>query len=162
MTFVIRRLSGDPLNQGLIVLDFSNTPDMRPSASQPDPAVLDVFCQGGVSTVRTMTGPDGKATIRIVGSAVPSAPSGAHAPTLGVYCNGVFLGTVIVSALDLDGSAGVNPTDNSVFLRDFFSGQYWERSDFNGDGVLGPGDLSVWVQAFFAANSVQSGGAGCP
>jgi hypothetical protein len=162
MTFVIKRLSGDPLNQGLIVLDFSNTPDMKPAAAQPDPAIFSVFCDGSNSSVRTMTGLDGRATIRIVGYAVPTAPAGAHAPTLNVYCNGVFLGTAIVSAFDLDGNSGINPTDNSVFLRDFFSGQYWERSDFDGNGVLGPSDLSLWVQAFFASNSVQSGGASCP
>jgi len=162
MTFVIKRLSGDPLNQGVIVLDFSNTPDMKPAAVQPDPAIFSVFCDGSNSSVRTMTGLDGRATIRIVGYAVPTAAAGSHSPTLNVYCNGVFLGTSIVSAFDLDGSAGVNPTDNSVFLRDFFSGQYWERSDFDGNGVLGPSDLSVWLNAFFASNSVQSGGASCP
>jgi len=161
MTFVIRRVNGAPLAQAVIVVDFSSTPDMRPSASQPDPAIADVGCPN-YATVRTVTDVNGRATIRIVGYAVPTEPAGAHAPTLIIYCNGVYLGTAVVSAFDLDGSAGINPVDNSVFLRDFFSGQYWERSDFNGDGVLGPADLSAWVQAFFAANSVQSGGAGCP
>ena len=162
ITLVIRKLTNEPIAQASISIDFHNTEDMQPSLVQPDPSVT-VFCGGGKAIVRAFTDNNGQATIRIVGRAFHSVPGGAQAPTLDVFANGVLLGTVPVSAFDQDGGGGVNPADESLFFADFFSGQYWARSDFDGNGALGPNDLSLWEQAFFASNSVQSGGASaCP
>jgi hypothetical protein len=159
LNFVIRAVGHRPISGAIIVLDFSSTPDLKISSNQPDGGILDVSCP--VGSVKAMTHADGSASFSIVGRAIHSA-AGAHAATLDLYCNGVLLGTIPVAAFDQDGVAGINPTDNSLFLNDFFSGQYWERSDFDGNGVLGPADLSLWAEAFFAANSVQSGMEICP
>lgn len=52
--------------------------------------------------------------------------------------------------------------DLSLFLADYFSGQSFARSDYNGDGTLDGNDLSLWLAGFFAAGSAVSGGAACP
>jgi len=162
MTFEIRSLVNLPLNNAVLAIDFGQTPDVRPSEVQPDPSVTQVFCAAGGPIVQAFTDINGRVTIRLVGRAYHSAASGAHAPTLQIFCNGVFLSTVPVSAFDQDGGGGLNPADESLFFSDFFSGQYWARSDFDGNGALGPNDLSLWEQAFFASNSVQSGAGTCP
>jgi hypothetical protein len=82
-------------------------------------------------------------------------------PTLEVFGNGIYLKTVRVAALDQNGS-GVDGTDLSMFIADYFSGQPFARSDYDGDGALTGIDLSLWLAAFFAGNSVQTGGAVCP
>jgi hypothetical protein len=163
ITCVIRNLQDFPEPQAMVILDFSQTPDMEPSMVQPDPGVYGVFCQGGSRYVQALTDMQGSVTFRLVGCALRSTASGAHGPTLIISADGVQLRVATVSAFDLDGAQGVGPTDLTAFLQDFFSGQYWARADYDGDGTLGPNDLSVWVQDFFSGNSVQGGSmAGCP
>jgi hypothetical protein len=56
----------------------------------------------------------------------------------------------------------VDGQDLSLFLKDYFSGQSFARSDYDGSGTLDGNDLSLWLAAFFAGASSTGGGAACP
>lgn len=96
----------------------------------------------------------GRASFRVVGHA-DHAASDTNAPSLRIYADGLLSGTVPVAAFDQDG-IGLGPADNSLCQADYFSDQYWERSDLDGDGVLGPADLSLWLDAFFGDGSLTN------
>jgi hypothetical protein len=158
-TVVIRDLANNPLPGVSVAIDFSATPDMGPSQTQPDPAILNVNCSA--RTLIALTGADGSVTFSIVGRANRGIASVAQGQTLRFYADGVFLGTAIVSAPDQDGD-GVNAVDLSYFLSDFFTGQYLERSDHDGNGFLSASDLSALLTVFFGSQSIQGGGPACP
>jgi len=67
-----------------------------------------------------------------------------------------------VSTFDLDGASGVGATDLSIWLTDFGSDAYHQRSDFDASGGDGANDLSEWLTMFGAGGSTQSCGASCP
>jgi len=111
---------------------------------------------------------DGQATFRVIGCAANLGGSpGSIGPCLNVYADGVFVGgpgcagAHRVAALDQNGG-GVNEGDMSLFLEDYFSGQNYARSDYNGDGIVDGNDFSLWLAAFFAGGSAVSEGASCP
>lgn len=86
----------------------------------------------------------------------------ATGASLKVFGDGVLLAYVRVAILDQDGG-GLGPSDLSLWLDDYFAGTNPARSDYDGDGVVGPADLSIWNQAFFAAgSSLGDGGSTCP
>lgn len=158
-TVVLRDFNNVPEENREVTLDFSHCPDIRLCADQGDPGVV-TDC--AAKSVRATAGQDGRVTFRVLGFAVNSGASpGSIGPTLEVYVEGIFLETVRVSALDQNGD-GVNPADLSLLLGDSFSGQAYARSDYDGNGVLDPNDVSLWLAAFFAGGSAVSGGAACP
>ena len=158
-TVVVRDFIQAPQPFADVVLDFRNCPDIRLCADQGDPSVL-TDC--ATPSVRATAGQDGRVTFRVLGFAMNSGGSpGSIGPTLEVYADGVFLGAVRVAVLDQNGG-GVNPEDLSLLLGDSFSGQAYARSDYDGNGVLDPNDVSIWLAAFFAGGSAVSGGAACP
>jgi hypothetical protein len=158
---VVRDFNNVPDQGADVVLDFSDCPDIRVCADQGDPNVV-VDC--ATRSVRAVSGPDGRATFRVIGCAANvGASPGSIGPSMKVYASVFLLGSVRVAALDQDGRNGVNVEDLSLFLRDWLlSGQPLARSDYNGDGRLDPNDLSRWLRAFAAGGSTQSGAASCP
>ena len=69
---------------------------------------------------------------------------------------------VPIAAADEDGN-GLGAADISLWQQDYFSGPYWERSDFDGDGTLSAADLSIWLSLYFAGGSTRSCiGSACP
>ena len=107
-----------------------------------------------------------QATFRVLGCAANSGASpGSVGPSLNVYADGVLLKVVRVAALDQAGCDGLNGADLSLWLSDYYSGQAFARSDYDGDGVLSGNDMSLWLAAFYAGTSALGcGGAGatCP
>jgi len=158
-TILVRDLSGDPQEYSNVVLYFRDCPDVRICSGQ-DPG-LDVYCEG--RAIRGYTGLDGRVTFRVIGCANNlGASPGATAAGVDVYADGVFLRTIRAAVLDENGANGLDGADLSLFLADYFSGQPFARSDFDGDGTVSGNDLSVWHAAFFGGNSVQSGTPTCP
>jgi hypothetical protein len=153
-TIKVIRLSGTPIRGSYVVLDFANAPDIRVAASQPG-ANVGAFCDAGLySSVRGTTASDGTVSFTVIGQASHARPDAGH-PSLNIYADGVFLGTVPVAAVDQDGG-GLGAADNSLWQSDYFSGQYLERSDFDGDGMLGAADFSLWLAAFFGGGSIAN------
>jgi hypothetical protein len=159
MNFHIYRFGGGIEQPGsIIVFDFQDCAGIEICSDQSDPAVI-VDC--AMRTLRVVAGDHGLASFSVIGRADRAVP-GSHAPSLRVYVDGVLFGTIPIAAVDEDGH-GLGAPDNSLWQTDYFSGQYWERSDFNGDGVLGAADLSLWTSFFFGNGSMQScAGSACP
>lgn len=159
--FVIRRFGGSLQGGSRIILDFSAASDLNVAVDQHDAGVR-VFCQTGAGPfVEAITDNFGHIAFSIMGHANHQA-AGTSVPSVAVSVDGVPFGTIPVAAFDEDGN-GLGPADHSLWQSDYFSDQYWERSDFDGDGVLGPADLSAWLTAFFAAGSLFNGpGTSCP
>jgi hypothetical protein len=148
---------GGPVSYANVALDFHACPDIRICNHQGDP---NVSTDCTYRTVRAFTDMDGRVTFQVIGCATHSG-AGSVTPSLDVYADGVFLKSVRVSALDQNGVAGADSGDLALFLTDYFSGQPFARSDYDGSGALGAADLSYWLGAFFAGRSVVSA-ATCP
>lgn len=158
MTFAIRDVNHFSYGNPLIILDFSNSPGIALCATQPDPAVT-VDCATGIA--RWFGDQSGQVTVRLVGRADRSVP-GSHAASCRLSVDGVQFGTIPISAPDEDG-LGLGAADLSLWLQDYFSNQYWERSDFDGNGTLGSADLSFSFALYFGGGSVRScSGSVCP
>jgi hypothetical protein len=156
---VVRDAGGVPETDYPVILDFGGCPDIRFCADQGDPRAV-VDCVG--RTITMMVDQEGQATFRVLGFATNAGASpGSTGPSLDVYAGPIFLEKVRVAALDQNGLAGVNAADLSLFLADYFSGQSFARSDYDGNGALTGNDLSIWLTAFFAGGSAV-GGAACP
>jgi hypothetical protein len=158
-TVVVRDFNNVPMRNVDVVLDFSRCPDIRLCADPHDPSVT-VDCIA--HTLMKLSDANGQATFRVVGFAANQGGSpGSIGTSLDVFADGVFINAVRVAALDQNGG-GVNGVDLSLFLADYFSGQAFARSDFDGNGTIDGNDLSLWLAAFFAGGSTISGGTACP
>ena len=144
----INHYGGRPYGSPIIVLYFSASPGVEFCMDQGNPAVI---ADCATRTVRTFGDNFGKANLIVTGH-VDRNFDQSHAPSAQLYVDGVLFGTIPVASYDEDGF-GVSAADNSLFQQDLFSGQYWERSDFNGDTLLTAADLSVWLTAYFGDGS---------
>jgi hypothetical protein len=160
-TFTIKiiDIGGRPISNATVVLDFVNTPDIQVAAIQPG-ANIGAACLPGGASVGGTTAIGGAVSFAIIGRANHALTDAGH-PSLRIYADGFFIGTVTVAALDQDGG-GLGAADNSLWQADYFSGQYLERSDLDGDGVLGAADFSLWLAAFFGGGSIANSSTFCP
>lgn len=162
-TVVIRDIVGQPVGGVLVIVEFANCSDVRLAVDQRDP---DAILNCGNRSVAKTTDGNGTVRFRIVGSSSAS-PGGPGSPTgcAAIYADGILGGNPRVAILDLAGSDGLAPADISAWLDDFFGPYQPERADYDGNQVLGAGDLSKLLDAFFAAGSttnLQGGGACSP
>jgi hypothetical protein len=156
-TVTVRDLANLPINNSLVVVDFSGCSGLQICTTAL--AGLTVDC--GTQTVRGFTGVGGTITMKIGGHANNSggnqAPFGSYNSGK-IFADGVLLGSPSVSAYDHDGG-GMGPADLSAWLGDFFGGNDPSRSDYDCSGPpLGPADLSAWLTVFFASGSTNN----CP
>jgi hypothetical protein len=152
---VVRDLGNYPESGQIVTLDFSASTDLRLGTDQSPYGTLD--CNSRVLSASAVTGANGVAVFRVTGRAdhLLGSTSGA---LLRVFSDGVLLAFsgVSVAVLDQDGG-GLGPGDLSEVLEDLFSSTNPARSDFDGNGVVGPADLSLWLAAFFAGGSIHEG-----
>jgi len=149
-TVINRDLANQTIKNALIVVDFSDCPELRLCADQHQPGVI-VDCSN--RSVRRFTDANGRATFRVAGWVVAtSAPPVAPYNRAKIYAEGVLLGTPSIQIYDLDGN-GLGAADLSVWLEDFFSGNNLHRGDYDCSGSLGANDLSQWLTAYFANGS---------
>ena len=152
-------LSGAPLYNARIELQFFDAPDLAVCTDQLDPGVL-VQCPN--KTVRKITDWMGKLSLTILGG-IRSAPgTGTRSPSAKLYCNDYLMSTLSVAAFDLDGVGGLGAADLTAWLTDFASGLPCGRSDYDGNGTLGATDLAEWLTAFASGASLESCTATCP
>ena len=158
-TIVLRGLANNPLNDAVVVLDFSGCPDIELCTDQLDPDAT-VLC--AARAVRKFTDALGTVQFTILGHSHGPADANMALERVNVFGNGALVGTPEASAFDLDGSGGVCANDLSVWLADFGSGLKPTRSDYDASGDIGAGDLSEWLGVFAAGGSGQSCAASCP
>jgi len=156
----VRDLANVPINNSLVVVDFSGCSGLSICDNNELGATVDC----GTQTVRAFTGAGGVVCFRIKGHA---NNSGGDQPPFNpyncakIYADGVLLCSPSVGAFDHDAS-GMGPADLSAWLGDFFGPNSPSRSDYDCTGDLGPADLSRWLDVFFdvAANGGSSNN--CP
>jgi hypothetical protein len=163
ITIVVRDLVNLPVNNSLVVIDFSACGDVRLCTDPHDPAAI-VDCAS--RTVRKYTDVAGVAKFRIVGCgiATPGTP-GSAGRCARIYSDWSDEGSFPVAVYDLVSCDGIRPPDLSAWLADFFTLPTGApRDDYDGNGTVGPADLSLWLQEFFTAVTGQGcGPAGhCP
>jgi hypothetical protein len=153
----VRDQANNTLGGVPVVVDLSACGDLELCADQHDPAAL-VNCAS--KTVRKFTNVAGDVTFNVLGSSHGVATTGLGGGK--VYAGGVLIGTLTVTAPDLDGVGGVGINDLSLWLGDFGSHQTWGRSDFDYSGTLGVNDLSVWLTIYGETPWTASCGFACP
>jgi len=154
-TVTVHDLTNAPINNSLVVVDFSGCSGVTLCTTQPG---LTSDC--ATQTVRGFTNGLGQITMAIAGHG--NNPTGNlppfNAANCGkIYADGVLLGSCSVSMFDQDGN-GVSGADLSAFLGDFFGGGNPTRSDYDCTGTVTGADLSVWLGVFFASGSPSN----CP
>lgn len=157
VTVVIRDLANNPVPSSVVAFDFGQFTDLALALDQLDPR-LTVNC--ATRAVLAVTDQNGRADFTVVGSGIPGAASPPN--SLHIYADGLLLGSPSVAMLDRDGTGGLTSLDLSLWVADFFSGNYFERADLDGDGEVSGPDLSLWAAAYFSGNNSQPIGAFCP
>jgi hypothetical protein len=159
-TITVRDGSNAIIAGSNVVLNFStcHSGDIKLGNNQPN-HVGNFNC--AARTVFALTNASGVATFKITGfnTSVTPALSAACAT---VVADNQLLGNLLVSTFDLNGSAGVNAADPSVWLGDKNSGTYRERSDFDANGVVNPADGSVLLADKNQAGGITASTAACP
>jgi len=156
-TVTVRDLANIPINNSLVVVDFSGCSGVVICTAQPG---LTADC--GTQTVRGFTGVGGTITMAIAGHGNNTGDTPPYnAPGCAkIYADGVLLCSVSVSIYDHDGN-GLGPSDLAAFLGDFFGSQPL-RSDYDCTGDLGPADLAQWLAVFFATTGGNGSPSNCP
>jgi hypothetical protein len=151
----VRDLANQPINNSLVVVDFSACSNLVLCENNEAGFVVD--CQ--TQTVRGFT-VNGLICFRIKGYA---NNSGGNNPPYNpyncakIFADGVLLCQPSVAAYDMDGNGG-GPADLSAWLNDFFNGPNPSRADYDCAGGVGPADLSAWLAWFFGGGSTSN----CP
>ena len=160
-TVTVRDLANFPINNSLVVIDFSSCSGLTICDNNELGYVVDC----GTRTVRGFTGVGGTITFRIKGHA---NNSGGNIPPYNpyncgkIFADGVLLSSPSVSAYDHDGG-GMGAADLSAWLGDFFGGLDPSRSDYDCSGApLGAADLSRWLDVFFDVAANGNSANNCP
>jgi len=156
-TVTVRDLANLPINNSLVVVDFSAAHGLTLCSSG---AFAGVTLDCGTQTARAFTGAGGSVTFRIAGHANNSGGNQPPYSTYNdgkIYADGVLIKSPSVQAYDHDAN-GMGAADLSAWLGDFFGPNNPSRSDYDCTGTLGAADLSTWLGVFFANGSVSN----CP
>jgi len=156
-TVTVRDLANLPINNSLVVVDFSNAHGLVLCNTG---AFAGVTLDCGTQTARAFTGAGGTVTFRVAGHAQNGGGNQPPYPPYNdgrIFADGVLLRSPTVQAYDNDG-VGMGAGDLSAFLGDFFGGNNPSRADFDCSGGLGAADLSAWLTVFFASGSTSN----CP
>jgi hypothetical protein len=156
-TVTVRDLANLPINNSLVVVDFSSASGLQLCNTG---AFAGVTIDCGTQTARAFTGPGGTVTFRIAGHANNSGGNLAPYATYNdgkIFADGVLLSSPTVHAFDQDGN-GMGAADLSAWIGDFFGGHNPSRSDYDCSGAIGAADLSAWLGVFFGNGSVSN----CP
>ncbi len=147
---VVNDAFGAPIGGASVVVDFSQCCDMMISCNQLTAATGQSFV--APARVSGTTNAVGAFTFKVQGAAnstgpdTPGTPLGV--PCARVYANGVLLGSLKVSAYDIDGQ-GVSATDVSRVNREVLgncTGVRYQRTDVNADGVVDNLDVNFMSQ----------------
>ena len=155
-TVTVRDLANVPINNSLVVVDFSGATGLTLCNTG---AFAGVTLDCGTQTARAFTGAGGTVTFRIAGHANNSGNQAPYQPYNDgkIFADGVLLRSPTVRAFDHNAS-GMGAADLSAWLADFFGPNNPSRSDYDCTGNLGAADLSAWLAVFFASGSVTN----CP
>ena len=164
-TVVVRDQGNNPIPGTVcqVTLDFTGCTDLKLCSTQLDANITSKSCI--VSNVSVTGIPDGTGTItfKVMGAAInKSAPvAGPGLNCVAVQACGVTIGHATAVVFDENGAAaggsnGVETTDFVSLLKDWGSGVYYGRSDFNHAGPpLSPLAFSPWLTRWGAGSSTN-------
>ncbi len=159
---VARDCAWDPLPGALVTVDFYDCPDIVLDQQQTPP--LEVDCRW--RTVSRTTDAAGRAEFCIVGAGRNTGASpGAHAHGAIILVSGVSVNYPTVAVLDQNGAItnpGVDITDVVACLRDFGSGVYYGRSDYDRDGTITIVDVVRLLRVVGEGSSILGPSELCP
>jgi hypothetical protein len=160
---IVRDLANVPINNSLVVVDFSLCSGVVLCDNTPNPHTVDC----GTQTVRDFSGANGVASFTIKGHGTNAGDEALYTPAncVRIFADGVLLCSPSVGLFDQDGG-GVGSPDLSAWGGDFFqvnagTGPY-NRSDYDCDGDVDSADLSVWGGIFFDLNANGTSVNNCP
>jgi hypothetical protein len=142
-TVVVRGISGNTLPLTQVTLDFAGAaPGQICDVAIPQ---CHTFLESE-QRVTAVAGSGGIARFRIAGCAMnPGDGTGPSGGLVSVYICGVLVKQVPAVFVDQAGQDGADANDLSAWLGDFGSSNYFSRSDYDGNGILGANDLSLWL-----------------
>jgi hypothetical protein len=150
-------LALNPIQNSMIVLDFSGCPDLRLASS---PVATGVTIDCARHTAMAITDQHGVAHFTLVGSGTATSGDDRTA-CVRLTMDGITLPPPVVSAFDLDGANGVGPGDLALWLADQGSHRYHSRADYDGDGAVTITDLALLLAEIGKRRSSVSA-SGCP
>jgi len=160
---IVRDLANVPINNSLVVVDFSQCSGVVLCENNEGGAIVDC----GTQTVRDFSGVNGVASFTIKGHGTNAGDEPSYTPAncVRIFADGVLLCSPSVGLFDEDGG-GVSAADLSGWAGDFFQvnagpGPY-NRSDYDCDGDVDAADLSVWAGVFFDVNANGTSVNNCP
>ncbi len=163
-TFVIiaRDQGGNPMGGLPVTVSLAACTDIRIDSQQWAPLTVDC----ATKSVTGVTAADGTVTFCIVGAATnQGGANGAGAGGACVYGAGSLMATMTATVFDQNGAVtnpGVELTDAMAMMRDWGSGNYYGRSDYDHDGLLGLSDMIVLMRVWGAGSSVAGPIGICP
>ena len=163
-TFVIvaRDVVGNPMGGLPVTVSFADCPDIRIDGQQWAPLTVDC----ATKSVTGVTDADGRATFCIVGAATNQGGApGAGAGGARVYAAGFLMGSMTATVFDQNGAVtnpGVELSDAMAMMRDWGSGTYYGRSDYDHSGAISLPDLVVLLRVWGAGSSVFGPNDLCP
>jgi len=161
-TLTVRDCGNNPQPNVQVIVDFGFCSDVEICDVAPPGQIVD--CP--TKTIRGFTNGAGQITFTIVGA---GRNTGAG-PGPGVGCANILLNSVSIThptvvVFDQNGlvlTPGVEVTDLAAWLKDFGTGFYFGRSDYDMLGAVDVADLSAWLKIFGAARSFSGCTSYCP
>jgi len=155
-TVTIRDLANHPIPNAPVMIDFGACGEM----TLCDAAAPGQIVHCASKTIRGYTDELGRITFAIVGSgnntgAVPGQGSGCARIVANESCPLTYATVVLFDQNGGVTAPGMEVTDLTAWLKDFGTGIYFGRSDYDMSGGVGVGDLSAWLNFFGAAGSVS-------
>jgi hypothetical protein len=157
-SIIVRDAGNNPLAGVTVTLDFSRCSDVRLANTQTAGTTLSC----AHNSVSRTTDAAGQASFNIVGASIGrcaglSEDSGADC--VRVCANNVVLASIEAAVLDLDGASatpggdGLSVVDLSLLATEFNAGLYRARSDYDHNGAIGGGDLTILRNALRRAQA---------
>ncbi len=159
---VVRDAASIPVANAMVVVDFGACPDIRIDRTQWPSLTVDC----GTRTVRRLSDAAGVARFCIVGSGTNTGGApGAGLQGAIVYAMGIGLAHSTAAVTDQNGAVttpGVELSDVTSWIRDWGSGTYYGRSDYDHDGTLSLPDLLILLRTWGAGSSIAGPVDICP
>jgi hypothetical protein len=157
ITVWVRDIGNNPVPGISVILDFSQCGDLKLASTQSYMGET-VNCQ--YSYAQNFSDALGYAHFAVRGIRVPGVAHGHNA--VHVVVDGCQAGLIGAGTYDQDGANGVTLADLGLWAADYFAGLNPDRSDYDGNGYVGLGDLSDFATCYFSNCSSASGPTSCP
>jgi len=156
-TINIKDVGGFPVVNSLVMLDFSACTDLKLCKTASD----SIDCPTKVVWKRTDA--SGNATFTVIGGAINTgAVAGPGAGCVTMKADYVTIGTATAVDFDENGALGgsnngVTASDFVPLLKDWGSGTYYGRSDFNlsGPPIITAADFVPWLKCWGDGSSLN-------